>query len=76
MPSRLFCRLCWSNMTRLLNTPIIGSTDRDRAFLVDRHAGRAVAMGDAQHAALLLGPGRGRRKRGRQQSRDDEMERP
>ncbi len=26
MSSRLFCRLCWSNMTRLLNTPIIGST--------------------------------------------------
>src|SRR5260221_53545 len=26
MPSRLFCRACWSNTTRLLNTPIIGST--------------------------------------------------
>ena len=37
--------------------------DGDRAFLVDRHAGGAVAVGDAQDAALLLCPGGGRTER-------------
>ena len=44
-----------SNTTRLLNTAMNGWFDRDRRLLVDRGAGRVVAMGDLQRAALLLG---------------------
>ena len=52
--ARLFCGTCWSNMTRLLNTPIIGTHGGDRRFLVDRHAGRAVEIEHLQDAARFL----------------------
>ena len=39
----------------------------DRAFFVDRHAGGAVAVGDAQDTALLLRPGGANRKGSRQE---------
>ncbi len=56
MPSRLFCG------QRIEHDEVVEHAhrrhdDRHGAFLVDRHAGGTVAMRDAQHAALLLGPG-------------------
>ncbi len=61
--------LSGSNTTRLLNTAMNGMSVEIVASSMDRGAGRVVAMGDAQHAALLLrgrGANRGKQAGDRQ----------